>query len=471
MFTRLVRLLALFLVPSQAAQVQNWYGDVVVDVNQDVAIQSVDDIVNVLLNTEQYPSPVRAAGSRHSMVPVEFAAGGTVLDMRPLNAILDISTTHVTAQAGALYIDVAEELDKVGLQFHVNFEFGSISFGAAAVGSTKESSLPGQFGKLSSYVTAVKMVKPDGTLVEINEQDDPELMRQVRSSYGLLGVVYEVTFQVRPRRGHDVEHNVYSVGRFTRMLSDLVGRNDSSIFGYLDPFAERIVVETKRYSAESSDNFDTRVWSTRNTIWSDTTPRTCSMILRWRWLPLFLRYLIIDTFQAFLRLSAGLLTASNTKAMDQMLRYDDNPGDRKFRFTFQAYPLESAATVIPAYNQFCKDYRRQTGYRTDLPAAVYIIPTADTKAILSYSYDGPIFTIDSVTTGEADGWFEFLNAYNEFAVQKGGIPTLGQTPMLTRSQVERAFGMERLNTFEEVRKQYDPSGRLLSDYFRNLLPT
>jgi hypothetical protein len=48
------------------------------------------------------------------------------------------------------------------------------------------------------------------------------------------------------------------------------------------------------------------------------------------------------------------------------------------------------------------------------------------------------------------------------------MPLLNQTPGLTPAMVRRAYG-DKLTTFENTRKQYDPSDRLLNDYFRTLL--
>ena len=43
-----------------------------------------------------------------------------------------------------------------------------------------------------------------------------------------------------------------------------------------------------------------------------------------------------------------------------------------------------------------------------------------------------------------------------------------QTPGLTAAMVRKAYG-DKLTTLENTRKQYDPGGRLLNDYFRDLL--
>ena len=48
------------------------------------------------------------------------------------------------------------------------------------------------------------------------------------------------------------------------------------------------------------------------------------------------------------------------------------------------------------------------------------------------------------------------------------MPLFNQSHVLTRAQVTRAFG-ERIAYFEKHRQQYDPTNRLLNDFFRELL--
>ena len=76
-------------------------------------------------------------------------------------------------------------------------------------------------------------------------------------------------------------------------------------------------------------------------------------------------------------------------------------------------------------------------------------------------------TIDPVSTANP-GWFEYLDAYNQFCSDRNGKPLLNQTPGLTPAIVQKAYG-DRLKTLADLRKQYDPQDRLLNDYFRTLL--
>ena len=123
-----------------------------------------------------------------------------MLDMTGMTRILEIGDDFVTAEAGALYIDVAEELARHDKQFHINTEIGNVTLGAAACAATKDSSLIGtsHWGQVSSFVSGIKIVKPDGTVARYNENDHPDEMRLLRSSYGLLGVLVEVTLRIKP---------------------------------------------------------------------------------------------------------------------------------------------------------------------------------------------------------------------------------------------------------------------------------
>ena len=151
------------------AEITNWFGDLVSHPQVIVEPKSVDDIVAILKDPVKYPSPVRGVGSNHSTSRCGVAEGGTVIKMTRMNQILDIGTDTVTVQAGALYIDIAQELQKRKLQFYVNTEIGSLSVGSAACAGTKDASMPGEFGQVNPYVTSIKMVLASGELLEVTD--------------------------------------------------------------------------------------------------------------------------------------------------------------------------------------------------------------------------------------------------------------------------------------------------------------
>jgi len=108
---------------------------------------------------------------------------------------------------------------------------------------------------------------------------------------------------------------------------------------------------------------------------------------------------------------------------------------------------------------------KRPGYQSDLLDVGYYI-AQDQKALLSYSYDPAVMTIDPVSTGGA-GWRELLKAYNQFCSDHGGALLLSQTLGITSAIARKAFG-ERLKAMVDARKNFDPDGRLLNTYFRDL---
>ena len=113
-------------------ETHNWFGDIRASPTIVARPTSEEELIAIVRETGKFPSPVRAAGSNHSTTRCVVADAGTVVDMTGMNRILHIGEDTVTAQAGALYIDVAKELQKHHLQLYVNIELGNLSMGSAA---------------------------------------------------------------------------------------------------------------------------------------------------------------------------------------------------------------------------------------------------------------------------------------------------------------------------------------------------
>jgi FAD/FMN-containing dehydrogenase len=446
------------------ATVSNWFGNIVSHPAVVVETASVNDIVAVLKNSSQYPSPVRAVGSNHSTSPCGTADGGTLIKMSKMKAIVDIGGDTVTAQGGAIYIDIAQELQKHNQQFYVNTEIGSLSAGSAACCGTKDASMPGEFGQVNSYISGIKMVLPSGDLMEVTD-DQPELMQQARSSYGTLGIVYETTFRVRPLLPMAVHHETFSLEDFTAQLPQLKARGESMML-YIFPFDNLITVEFRHYNPGADGPPNRVAWPLRNYMWATAGPLFCAQVEN-DIADKDIRYGVINGFCAMWRFKLeNLVQGDYTIPTDQIIRYPPVANDSRYTFSLSAFPEASYGDVLTAYFQFCKDYYRQQGYRTNMLNVGYWI-AQDRSSLLSYSYDGPVMTIDPVSTGNL-GWDQFLLAYNQFCSAHGGIPLFNQTDAITPAQVQLALG-DRLKTFAAARRTYDPTGRLLNTYFRQML--
>ncbi|HEU5227386.1 MAG TPA: FAD-binding protein [Ktedonobacteraceae bacterium] len=447
----------------EKVQVQNWFGDITSFPQVIVEPESVQEISDIMRDAQRYPGSVRAIGSNHSTTACGATDGGTLVNMRKMNRIKEIRSDTVTVEAGALYIDVARELRKRNMQFYINVVIGNLTMGSAACCGTKDASMPGESGQVCSYVTELKLVKSSGELMTITAERDPELLQAVRSSYGLLGIVYEVTFKIRPLQSLAVYHKAYHLDQFAQQLPELKIANVSLMF-YIYPFLDRITAECRKYNPDANPQRATHwQWTVRNYLWRKLSPSYAFLVSRYIPLAPLRSFLLAAFNRTVIAISALALRGRNTLPMDQQIHFSEQQHLSKFTFSFWAFPEENYIETLRAYFQFCQQYHRQTGYRPDMPTVAYRV-NADDSSLFSYSSHGTVITIDPVSTGNK-GWEEFLVAYNQFCSQHGGIPLFNQTKSLSDEQVRQAFA-DRIQKFEHYRSDFDPAGRLLNRYFR-----
>lgn len=445
--------------------VKNWFGGITSSPSTVIEVRTVEEIVAIVKDTERYPSPVRAVGSNHSTTACGTADDGTLVVSRHMDRIIDIGSDTVTVQAGALYIDVNTELRKHGLQFHVNVELGNLTIGSACCGGTKDASMTGEFGQIASYAVGIKMVLPNGDLFEVDESD-PELLQVARSSYGLFGIVYEATFRVRKLAAMEVHHETFSFQKFSQQLPELRARGDSMML-YINPFKDSITVEFRRYHEVDSDRgLSEWQWKLRNEVWSHLAPLwgfNVSRLVTWKWLSSALT----DFYNGLIVLAlTKVIKGKATVPMAQQIRYPAVSNNSRYLFSIWAFPEDHYLDALKAYFEFSKEHYKRTGYRINLLSVGYRI-LEDQSSLFSYSYEGTVITFDPVSTGNF-GWDTFLREYNSLCSELGGTPLFNQTNLLTRAQVDKAFG-ERIAYFDKYRKQYDPTNRLLNNFFRELL--
>jgi hypothetical protein len=235
---------------------------------------------------------------------------------------------------------------------------------------------------------------------------------------------------------------------------------------YIFPFSDQITIEFRKYNPAATGEPNRTAWALRNHLWGTTGPKLGHDIEQNISDP-SVRYGVIDSFAAVWRFQLeNLVKAAYTIPSDQIIDYPAVSNDSRYTFSLFAFAEEQYPKTLAEFFQFCKDYYQQKGYRTNLLFVGYRI-LKDQKSLLSYSYEGNVMTIDPVSTGNP-GWKDFLGAYNQFCLERNGRPLFNQTYGLTSDIVKTAFG-DRLKTFADTRRKYDPNGRLLNAYFRDLL--
>ena len=446
----------------------NYDGSITTTPRQLVFPQSVEDIQNVLRDFQTYPSPVRAKGSYHSLTPCA-SSDGTIVDMSRMTQILDVDATNqvFTAQAGLQFIDASRALRQRNLQFMTNIEIGNMTLGAAACCHTKDALDGIEFGQVSSYLTRVKWVTPSGDLAEACEQDSLELLRMVRSSHGLHGIIYEVSFRIKPI---EVLHFSY-LPRPVDELTEVEVENilDTSE-GLICWTVGRTCVFQQRHRVTDPGIFASLAAAVRRGLWNFGDAYVGHLIDEFvndkalRDKVQSVNFDVTSLLYGALHLAGGITLMAPDKTID----YRKTPQQARYAFTFWAFPRAQWLSTLRAYLDFADAHFKATGFRCNMPLGAYHI-RPDKNSILSYTYDREIFSIDPIhSPTDEEAWQNFLRAFNDFAYQHSGIPLLNQSPFVERKHVQAAYG-QRWQDFAEWVKSMDPNGRMLNPFFASLL--
>jgi hypothetical protein len=447
----------------------NYDGSITTSPQQLVYPQTVQEIQSILKDPATYPSPVRAKGSYHSLTPCASSTG-TILDMTHMAQVIEIDTVNniLTAQAGIQVIDASKALREHDLQFMTNIEIGNMTLGAASCCHSKDALDGIEFGQMNSYVTKIKWVTPAGELAEASEADSPDLLRFARSSYGLAGIIYEVSFRVEPIQAL---HFTY----LPRPVDDLTEAEVENLMdtseGLICWTVGRTCVFQRRQRVADTNILSTLEANARRKLWNFGDAHAGHLIDQ------FLKDKTIrDAIQnadfditKFLYSTLHLFGGITLLAPDKIIDYRNTPDSAKYAFTFWAFPRAQWLATLRAYLDFADQHFKTTGFRCNMPLGAYRI-RLDTNSILSYTHDGEIFSIDPIHASTDDTtWHYFLQQFNDFAFQRNGIPLLNQSPFVQQKHVQAAYGQRWLDFAQWVRKM-DPNGRMLNPFFADLLP-
>src|ERR687896_324731 len=232
--------------------------------------RNLEELIDVVRDTTNYPSPVRVGGSFHSLNAC-FVSEGTQILLSHFDQVrVDPEHMTITVGASVTMIRIRDVLRPFGLQTEVTPEIGNATAGSVACCGTKDASIGRSgLGQVSSTVIGVRLVNAEGEVETITEESDPERMRAVRSSYGLFGPIFEVTFRAQRQTTLSYSHESFK-------LTSLPDRNRlfggaDGVLGFSLPYSDRIVVERRRVLDESAriSRFSRLRRSLRDWLWEN----------------------------------------------------------------------------------------------------------------------------------------------------------------------------------------------------------
>ena len=418
---------------------------------------------DVLTPGSPWPAPFRPAGASSAATDCNSATAGTVVDMTAFDQIVGIDAYNDLAvvQAGVTLGKLAAALAEQGLELAGSHDLLNRTVGGAVAGGCTGPALSGDGAFFASSVVSMKAVTPSGRLLEIS-QDKSNLLNAFRLSYGMLGIVYEVTLRVRPIRPFAASHRRCSIEQFSAAAEKLC-RTDVGIKFYLLPFRDRVYLDLRRYSPDATSAH--RIpWRVKD--WGESTvlPQVFKSLNRI--VPVAgVRYRLIDEISG---LTQGIvnnrLVSSGSNATAAGGQSGTSP--LSVQYSTWVFPAADFSIVVQAYRDFCMRVQKESGFRCDMPAMGFRL-CRDQSALLSPAFDEPMFALRAMST-QTKGWEDFVIDLAEFAQHWGGMPLFNQTRSVTADYAGQVFG-SRLDFFRRIRRRLDPDNRLmnpfLSQYF------
>jgi FAD/FMN-containing dehydrogenase len=422
-----------------------------------------EDLPALLQDTKQFPSPVRIVGGDYSQTRCVGGDGGTTVNLSTLDKIVEFGETEVRAQAGVRIGTLARALAERGQELPLTPEMGHMTVGAAAVTTLPQASYEPGVAQLSSLVTELKLVTPQGKQMTITERN-ADLKRVLCSSFGLLGVVQEAVLKVQPLTPVKIDYEVLTLKEFGARFSGIVAE-PGALRLHISPFNDQITVE-RRTLDENASIARSGIWQIKKSVMRNVLPAFGATVGSVLASP-GVAGAVVSGVQRALRATLDRAARNVVLYSHEWIReFPQEAWKSRFTYTLWGFPQAGFAKLLGEYFAFCKSYYKQHGYRCNVVNGASRLHQ-DRNSLFSVSFAGPMFTLEPSSTGDR-GWDEFLIDFNDFASALGGVPTFNQSRALKPEHVVKAFG-ERAKLFRALRQRTDPLNRLCNSYFSHLL--
>jgi L-gulono-1,4-lactone dehydrogenase len=425
---------------------KNWAGDQVCSPASRVRPRDRDELAAVVVDAAAAGRKVSVAGSGHSFTDTAMT-GDTMIDAGELSGVIDADASSglVKVGAGSVLAELNEELHRLGLAME---NLGDIDrqtiAGATATGTHGTGA---KLRNISSQVVGMELVLGDGSLRELGEDGDPDLLRAARVGIGALGAVSAMTLRCVPA--------------FT------LDRVDT-------PHPREEILDTFQERADAHDHFelftfpyaDSALVLERNRTDSSPRPRGRTAA--------FLNDVVLENWALEAISAAGKLfprsipslsrlaawLASGSRSIDRSDQIFAN--ERRVRFTEMEYgvPREQGPEAVRRVIEWVRSNR----YPVFFPIEVRV--TAADDALLSPSHERDTVYI-AVHQYRGMEWRPYFEAVEEIMGDYAGRPHWGKRHFLTAATLAERY--PRWSDFQAARDELDPSRVFTNEYAARVL--
>ncbi|MFT7687929.1 MAG: FAD-linked oxidoreductase [Candidatus Azotimanducaceae bacterium] len=427
--------------PSKPLPWTNWAGNQSCVPAFRLSPETEDELVS---NLKQAKGVVRAVGSGHSFSAV-VPTDDTLISTDLLNGLVrfDGEKMQATLLAGTRLNAMGPILHSIGQAVPNMPDMDYPALGGSIANSVHATGT--NFGSMSSYVVGMKLATVGGDLIECNAEKNSEIFQAAKTSIGALGIVSEITLQNLPSYNL-IETN--KVEKLEDVLENIEKRcQEHRHFEFFPiPYASVCITVT----TDIARNDDTQL--------AEEDPSAV--------------YTLRDVFNAVSWIPVvgegvydSVLTnvlASDVETVRSGPSFKVFPHTRVVRFREMEYTVP--AEVGPACLREIMDTIKEKNLPLTFPLEYRYVKADDIWLSMFEGQDGCSISIHQF--GDVDYKKPFFEVEKVFW-KYGGRPHWGKIHTLGAKQLAKLYP-RHWQDFQEVRRELDPSGKLMNDHLKTL---
>jgi FAD-linked oxidoreductase len=404
------------------------------------------DEVDLAAMVRQAEGPVRTPGSGHSFTPVNESTG-TLVDLSMFAGLKSVDSERQTATLAA-----ATPLWQVGPLLHAN------GFGLKNMGDIDRQTLGGVVGtgthgtgrtlkSFSAEVAGFRLLLAGGEVLHCSANENADVFNAGRTSLGSLGVMTEITMNVRPAYKLLEKNFVLPIAELFRDLDRLVAENRHFEFFWF-PYSDIAVCKSLNESTDEAPEprnaeqlylrgekggADARAFAAINSV-----------------LP-YAPFLLGPAHRLFSRLMPG---PGRVRWSHEIF-----PSPRTIRFNEMEYalPYAKGPDALREIVERIRKHRINTGF----PIEYRAVAADDAWMSPFYGRESATIAVHQYHSVDTRGLFDACEAIFR---SYDGRPHWGKRH--TRTADELASLYPQFDAFRTVRRRLDPAGKFLNPHLR-----
>jgi FAD/FMN-containing dehydrogenase len=394
----------------------NWVGNQSFDAREFVTVRDEAHVSEIVMRAARAGQGVRTAGTGHSFTPI--VETDVLLDTSALSGMysVDAARRRVTAGPKTTVGEFGEPLWQHGLALANQGDIDTQAIAGAIATATHGSGR--RFPCFSATLAGARFVDGAGSIVEVSETLNAEVLPALQTSLGLLGLMTQVTVNVVPSYCLHAQYLTLSYDAMIERFDELVDGNRAFSFFWMPSDAS-----AKLYCLDNAGADDCSI-----RLFNEADPETFGEV-------------------------------SGTDRLDRAYRIYPMVYDPNFHEMEYFLPLARAREILDAMRKLMRRWLPLSVY----PLEVRMVAADDAWMSPNYQRENLVVSV----SGEpgVDYW-PYLRAVDALFAEFGGRPHWGKLHFMTADRLERLF--PRYADFAAMRRRFDPAGVFLNAHTRAL---